>query len=300
MRVLSLFSGVGGFDLGLERAGMTIAATCEIDPRARQVLAEHFPSAKAHDTILNLDARPYRGAIDVVCGGFPCQDLSVAGRRSGLAGARSGLFHEACRVIRESTPRWVVIENVPDLLSSNGGRDMLAVLSRLAELGYVGAYRVLDSQHFGVPQRRRRVFIVGHIAGPESGRAAQVLLEPEGLPGHTQEAEGAKKDHPGGAGGGAGGGGARAGRVTGTLAASDVRGCSGNELDFCIPVAASGINGVRYLTPVECERLQGFPDGWTEGFPKTVRYRMMGNAVTVNVAEWIGKRIMAAEGNANG
>src|SRR5690606_35986875 len=115
--------------------------------------------------------------VDLVCGGFPCQDLSVAGRRAGLAGARSGLWWEFHRILAGLRPRWVVIENVPGLLSSNGGRDMGTLLRSLGDLGYGWAYRELDAQWFGLAQRRKRVFIVGRLgdaAGP-----AQVLFEPE-------------------------------------------------------------------------------------------------------------------------
>ena len=181
MRVGSLFSGIGGFDLGLERAGMEVRWQCEIDKAARSVLRRHFPDATLYDDVTTFggDVEP----IDLVCGGFPCQDLSVAGRRAGLAGKRSGLFYEFMRVVDEIAPAWVLIENVPGLLSSNGGRDMGAVLGTLGELGYGWAYRVLDAQYFGVAQRRRRVFIVGCLG--DSARAAQVLFEPESLPGDT-------------------------------------------------------------------------------------------------------------------
>lgn len=178
LRFGSLFSGVGGFDMGLEAAGMTPAWQVEIEPRAASVLRYRWLNVDLHADVRDV-GRSNLAPVDVICGGFPCQDLSVAGKRRGLAGERSGLFYEFMRVVDALAPAWVLIENVPGLLSSNGGRDMGAVLGTLARLGYGWTYRCLDTQYFGPPQRRLRVFIVGRAGGfcpPE------VLLEPEGLP----------------------------------------------------------------------------------------------------------------------
>jgi len=370
LTVASFFAGIGGFDLGAERAGFTVTQHSEIDKNCVKHLSNKFPDAEQLGSVTDV----LRVAADVICGGFPCQDLSVAGKRGGLAGERSGLFYEIARVIASSKPRWLVLENVPGLLSSHGGRDMGIVLDTLAKLGYGVAYRVLDSQYFGVAQRRRRVFIVGSLG---SGRSAKVLFEREGLRGNPREER-------------------EAGEVAPTLFASGAgtsrTASAGSESEFCIPVAAgclqeldsrgpdpdtkpghllpvlrclecgevftdefgTGIGTpcpyecprcgeeerveivpdepvaqvqwasgggqvenptaqtlrsgaehnyqflrvgyhVRRLTPTECERLQGFPDGWTAGFADAVRYRMLGNAVTVNVAEWLFRRIAAVE-----
>jgi DNA (cytosine-5)-methyltransferase 1 len=199
MNVLSLFAGVGGFDLAAQRAGMTVVAHCEIDKAARAVLQRRFPDALTYDDVRTLDPDELRaaGAVpDLICGGFPCQDLSVAGRRAGLAGARSGLFFEIVRLAADLRPRWLVLENVPGLLSSNDGRDMGAVLGALGELGYGWAYRVLDAQHFGVPQRRRRVFIVGCLGDRRAPVA--ILLEPEGSDGNPAQGEQARSGVAGG------------------------------------------------------------------------------------------------------
>lgn len=177
LKVGSLFSGIGGFDLGLEQVGMDVIWQCEIDKACQSVLKQHFPKAELYDDVKQITKSSARGAVDVLVGGFPCQDLSVAGKRAGLAGERSGLWWEFARVIDELRPRWVVIENVPGLLSSDGGKDMAIIVSKLAELGYLGAYRILDSQYFGVAQRRRRVFIVGCLGNPTA--AAKVLFEQE-------------------------------------------------------------------------------------------------------------------------
>ena len=180
LTVGSLFSGIGGLDLGFERAGMTVAWQCEIDKAASTVLARHWPDVPNMGDVR--DVGHSTPSVDVVCGGFPCQDVSVAGRRAGLDGERSGLWHEFRRIVGDLRPRWVVVENVPGLLSSNGGRDFAVILRGLVECGYGVAWRVLDAQYFGVAQRRRRVFLVGSFG---NGRAAQVLFERESLPGDT-------------------------------------------------------------------------------------------------------------------
>ena len=120
MKLGSLFSGIGGLDLGFERAGFEVAFQCEIDPHARRVLAQHWPGVECYPDVSTLNRPP---AVDVLCGGFPCQDVSVAGRRAGLDGERSGLWFEFHRILSVALPRFCVIENVPGLLSSNGGKD---------------------------------------------------------------------------------------------------------------------------------------------------------------------------------
>lgn len=182
LRVGSLFSGIGCFDAGLERAGMRVVWQCEADEHARNVLRHHWPEMECYPDVTT--ARPVRGSADLIVGGSPCQDVSVAGRRAGLAGERSGLFWHFVRVVDDGRPTWLLFENVPGLLSSNGGRDFATVVRAFTELGYGLAWRILDAQWFGVAQRRRRVFIVG-CAGGRAGRAAQVLLEPACLCGDS-------------------------------------------------------------------------------------------------------------------
>lgn len=183
MRFGSLFSGVGGLDLGLERAGWRSVFHCEANAWRREVLQRRFPGRPVFD-----DVRALRGdelpRIDALVGGFPCQDLSVAGKRAGLAGERSGLFYEVARLANELKPEWLLLENVPGLLTSHGGADLEAVIATLDELGYVGGWRVLDAQNFGVPQRRRRVFLVGHRGNP--ARVAEALFECEGGTRHLE------------------------------------------------------------------------------------------------------------------
>lgn len=183
MKFVSLFAGVGGFDLGFERAGMTCVGQVEIDKKCMEVLRAHWPDVPKHDNVVTAkewaDGIGLTGTVDLVCGGFPCQDVSVAGKRAGLAGERTGLFWDALSFATHVQAKWVVLENVPGLLSSNEGRDFGVVITAMADAGYRHVeWRVLDSQFFGVPQRRRRVFIVASVAAP-SGRA--VFVESEGL-----------------------------------------------------------------------------------------------------------------------
>lgn len=203
--VASLFAGIGGFDLAALRAGANILWSAEIDPDARAVLAARFPSVTHLGDVREITPAT-APAPAVIVGGFPCQDVSVAGLRAGLAGNRSGLFWEIVRLLDDFRPRWVVLENVPGLLSSNGGRDMGAVVGALAQRGYGWAYRVLDARFFGVPQRRRRVFIVGCLG--DAASSVRVLFESEGVRRDTAAGDSAGPDPatpsangPGGPGG---------------------------------------------------------------------------------------------------
>ena len=340
MKYGSLFSGIGGFDLAFDRAGMECAWQCEIDKQAGEVLAHHWPNVKNIGDVRNVGRNTVE-YVDLICGGFPCQDVSFAGKRAGLAGKRSGLWFEFARIIDELKPGWVVIENVPGLLSSNRGQDFAVIIQRLAECGYGVAWRVLDAQYFGVPQRRRRVFIVGSLG---SGCAAEVLFECESVCRDIEKGGAGRETdtgtftmRAGKEGGGKGYLGADglslplcgqsvyavdarqttvSGEITSTLQAS--AGHHGYSFNAAPLVMAHGqanaeiVEGsspsltcnheapivfgtsIRRLTPLECERLQGFPDGWTAGQSDAARYRQLGNAVAVPVVEWIGKRIMEA------
>lgn len=342
MNVLDTFTGIGAFSLAFERAGATIIAHSEIDKNRQALLAQRFPYTPQLGNIRNVTNKTIPDSVDVITGGTPCQDLSIAGRGQGLAGKKSGLWFEYIRAIAELKPKWVVWENVPNALSSNGGRDFAVILSGLAKCGYSVAWRVLDSKYFGVPQRRRRLFLVGHSA---SGRAAQVLFEPNSSAGNFNTRPKTWEIDT---------------QVAGTLSKSASRTArtgNGNELDMLVyqyqsfgnykpsdivstmrkgqrsdstdlviqqPIAfkwqaggyaagsmAAGNTSptlskthtiavkdrqlVRRLTPLECERLQAFPDNWTAGFSDTVRYQMLGDSITVTVAEWIAQRLINAD-----
>ena len=184
MTGVSLFAGIGGFDLAMQRQGVRVVASVEIDKNCNKVLAQHFPNTKQFNDITEVKGSdlieagftPDRG---IITGGFPCQDVSVAGKRAGLAGARSGLFWEAARIVEEAQSEYFILENVPGLLSSNKGADFGVVIGTMADLGYSVGWRVLDAQYFGVPQRRKRVFIVGRRSS-ERG-IAEILFKSEGL-----------------------------------------------------------------------------------------------------------------------
>lgn len=175
MRFGSLFSGIGGFDLGFEQAGLSCSWQVEIDGDCNRVLEKHWSGVEKHDDVRSVGQLE---PVDIICGGFPCQDLSVAGQRKGLAGERSGLWFEFLRIVGLNKPRWVVIENVPGLLSSDEHRDFAAILRGLVECGYCIAWRVCDAQFYGVAQRRRRVFIVGSLG---DGSCAEILFESESV-----------------------------------------------------------------------------------------------------------------------
>jgi DNA (cytosine-5)-methyltransferase 1 len=440
LTAISLFAGVGGFDLAFQRAGVKVTAAVEIDKKCREVLALQFPETKLFDDVKEVTGEQLRatGFIPergIIAGGFPCQDLSIAGLRRGLDGSRSGLFHEIIRLADELKPQFLILENVGGLLSSQRGKDMGIVITALVERGYGVCWRVLDSQNFGVPQRRRRVFIVASLG--DHRRPAEILFERES--GFWDIEAGRKKrkatsnsversfgvnsfqkskraqtvdddeswveseivptlnvfdsgdsrtttvvtQEPkllrmrGGKDGGGKGAlvsenksltiatgndqtlflfeGNRVGDprvhenvspsvlarwgtggnnvptlaqrqshseyvlddVTSTITtheqkqfsdlvidepkAFDTYNHSVNEMSQTIRTGAAGHDHigtvwkdsiVRRLTPKECERLQGFPDDWTASQADSSRYKMMGNAVTVPVVEWIINRMV--------
>lgn len=172
---ISLFSGVGGFDLGLERASMQCVAQVEINKAARGVLATHYPHVERLEDVTTANRTNLPWA-DVICGGFPCQDVSVAGHRAGFEGARSGLWHEFARIIGDVKPRWVVVENVAGLLSVNAGRDFGRILSDLSESGFDATWQVLRASDVGAPHKRERIFLVANRDGKRIERFWQKPL----------------------------------------------------------------------------------------------------------------------------
>ena len=241
MKHASFFSGVGGLDLGFERAGIETVSVSEIDPYACAVLAERFPDAPNLGDIVKLAEQELGGfngkveiagrlqpddgrhsavnqisqvgrrshwdglsdwrTADIWSGGFPCQDLSVAGKRAGFAGKRSSLAFTFLDLVEQRRPRWLVLENVPGLFSSNNGADFGRLLYEMEQLGYGVSWRTLDARYFGVAQRRRRVFLVASL---ESDRAGEVLLECEGCERHPSpsqpQRQGAASGAPDGSG----------------------------------------------------------------------------------------------------
>ena len=206
MKVLSLFSGVGGFDLGLEQAGMETVFQCEYDKQCLTVLEKHWPQVPRWTDVTTLTGKhilEHAPVIDVIAWGSPCQDLSVAGKRGGLEGSRSGLFHEGMRIIKElreltngQYPRISIWENVVGALNSNRGADFGVILDEMAEAGaLVIEWAVLDAQHFGVPQRRRRVFVTAIFDSATASRCPNPLLPvAQGVRGDTKTRKQARQD----------------------------------------------------------------------------------------------------------
>jgi DNA (cytosine-5)-methyltransferase 1 len=286
----SFFTGIGGFDLGFEQAGISPAYHCEIDKFCNSVLCRHWdklPRAKDVKTV-NANELP---ETEVWCGGFPCQDVSVARGwlgREGLRGKHSGLFYPFFDLVKIRTPQVVVIENVTGLLNSHDGQDFRIILQSFNNLGYAVAWRVMNTQYFGVPQSRPRVFMCAWLGNPQS--ACYALYEPSGaaFPENQRQgfliADACPQT------------GAVVSRVAYCLAATSGR-HTGTDWSRSY---VSYHDKVRRLTPAEYERLQGFPTGWTlpeDSFPgsedeiDTLRYQALGNAVSVPVVQWIGERI---------
>lgn len=288
----SFFTGIGGFDLGFERAGITPVFQCEIDEFCKDVLEQHWPNLKRFDDVRDIEASSIPDA-QVWCGGFPCQDLSVARgclRRDGLKGENSGLFYPFANLVRERLPKIVVMENVTGLLNSHNGQDFAILLYTFERLGYGVAWRTLNTRYFGVPQSRPRVFICAWAGSAVS--AYHVLFE------------GGQQSSP------------EKPRL-GFLRESqcEVTGARVPEIAFCLAATSGRHTGtdwsrsyvsydseVRRLTPRECEKIQGFPADWTLPYTDgcnpqspdldSPRYKAVGNAVSVPVVHWIGERVV--------
>jgi len=295
VRYLSVCSGIEAATVAWHHLGWTPVAFSEIEKFPSAVLSHHYPH------IPNVgDMTKYKewdiGAIDLLVGGTPCQSFSVAGLRKGLEDPRGNLALVYCGILNHYRPTWFVWENVPGVLSSAGGRDFGSFLGAVAQLGYGFAYRVLDAQYWGVAQRRKRVFVVGYLG--DWRPAAAVLFESKSLSRDTKPSRKEGQD------------------TSLCLTTGSSQRCDA-EPETMIPIAfhatqdpisssvspALGSNmyagvhtqmAVRRLTPVECERLQGFPDNYTnirENCPDGPRYKALGNSMAVPVMRWIGERI---------
>ena len=366
MRYISLFSGIEAASCAWEPLGWEPIAFSEIDKFPSAVLQNHYPEVPNLGDITKIDWSTYVGSADIVVGGSPCQSFSVAGSRTGLAGA-SGLMWEYIRAVRELRPQWFVWENVPGALSSSHGEDFRCLLESMDDLGYGLAWRVLDAQFFGVAQRRRRVFVVGHLGDQ---RAAEVLFERESLQWDSASSREKRKVLARGTQNSArtagfdwnqgakarslaisdelsptlktdhtpaiycatdsGSNAAVERDMAPTLTAHDAKSSSyvsvpstlqirsgkagggkgalvAEDMSATLPTGVQqtlfpGNGSVRRLTPVECERLQGFPDDWTDipyrgkpQAPDSARYKALGNSMAVPVMRWIGRRIKEVE-----
>lgn len=282
MNVVGLFAGIGGIELGLEAAGHRATLICEIDPAARAVLAAKFPHLKLHDDIRTLAALPKN--TELVAAGFPCQDISQAGTTKGLAGKNSGLVNEVFRLLDKADVPNVLLENVSFILALNRGHAMRHLTAELERRGYRWAYRVIDSQAFGLPQRRQRMFLL----------ASRVYEPFELLLRDSVEPKEPTDWH---------------GRACGFYWTEGVRGLGwavdgvptvkgGSTVGIASPPAIWMPDG-RIVTPDirDAERMQGFAAGWTEPALEVARrgfrWKLVGNAVSVPAAEWIGRQLLA-------
>ena len=266
----SVCSGIEAATVAWEPLGWKPAWFSEIEPFPNSVLKYRYPDIPNLGDMTKIYDQIKKNEINLLVGGTPCQSFSLEGNREGLDDHRGNLALEFCKLADKAQPRWVVWENVPGVLSSGQGRDFGAVLGQLAQFGYGIAYRVLDAQYFGVPQRRRRVFVVGHRG--DWRPAAQVLFERACFEGNHQKSQKSE------------------GRIASTIKAGYFK--CWNDLANVANLCDAGKFG-RRLTPLECERLQGFPDNYTN-VPKasnTDRYKAVGNSMAVPVMRWIGERI---------
>jgi DNA (cytosine-5)-methyltransferase 1 len=281
LSVAGLFAGIGGVECGLQRGGHETKLLCEYWEPAKQVLKRRFPDVELHGDVRSLEELP---AVDLVAGGFPCTDLSQAGRTAGIAGSQSGLVSEVFRLVERGRPDWLVLENVRNMLPLDRGRAMDVLTYELERLGYAWAYRVVDSRFAGVPQRRQRVLVVAsRVADPRHVLLADDAGEPtksywrddafgfywtEGLRGlgWAQDAVPTLKG----------------GSTVGIPSPPGV----------WLPDAQPGR---RLVTPTidDAEAMQGFRRGWTAGVKGRAgtRWKLVGNAVTVGVSAWLGRRL---------
>jgi DNA (cytosine-5)-methyltransferase 1 len=282
LAVAGLFAGIGGVEEGLRRAGHSCALLCEIDDGAVRVLRSHYPDVPLHGDVRTLRDLPQ---VDLVAAGFPCQDLSQAGRTAGIAGPASGLVSEVFRLVRRSQPRWLLLENVPFMLALDAGRAMEYLTNSLRRLGYSWAYRVVDSRSFGLPQRRRRVLL---LASASEDPRDVMLADEAGTPAPTAGdppaygfywTEGLK------------------GLGWAANAVPTLKG--GSTVGIPSPPAIWFPEDGRVGTPDvrDAERLQGFPVDWTASAAsksaKNPRWKLVGNAVSVPLATWVGRRLRA-------
>lgn len=272
IRYFSMFSGIGGFELGIEQAAKNLSLTTEcvgyseIDKHAIATYERHFNHDNYGDaTTIDPAALP---EFDLLVGGFPCQAFSIAGKRLGFDETRGTLFFDIARVLRTKQPQYFILENVKGLISHNKGQTLRTILRTLDELGYDVQWQVLNSKDYGVPQSRERLYLVGNLGGTPRPK-----VFPAPRPSNPYTTVGKSTETA----------------VARTLTAGGNSG--GNHSGMTIIRTPQGD---RRLTPVEFERLQGFPDNWTVG-SDTQRYKQCGNAVTVNVVRYVAERLLKQE-----
>jgi len=281
MKCVGLFAGIGGIELGMHSAGFQPELLCEILPEAQAVLREHFPGVDIFSDVKAIGSIP--SDTDLLCAGFPCQDLSSSGQKQGIAGVRSSLVGEVFRLLEQGSCGWVLLENVKFMLHLGGGQAMTNITRALEGLGYRWAYRVMNSQNFGVPQRRERVYL---LASRSMSPAGVLFREPVDVspminkPVDTSRHIGFYWTE---------------GTYSTGLADDALPPLKGGST-IGIPSAPaimtpSGLVGTPDIR--DAERLQGFAENWTSPAEQVVkpslRWKLVGNAVTVNVCQWIAE-----------
>lgn len=271
LRCFSMFSGIGGGELGIEQAAAAHGVPVEwigyseIEKNAIKVYERHWPEHVNYGDAALIDPDGLAG-FDLLIAGFPCQPFSVAGQRRGFADTRGTLFFDIARILERKRPRHFILENVKGLLSHDGGRTFRVIIEALDELGYLVEWQVLNSKNHGVPQSRERVYIVGHLGG-RAGRTVFPFAG-QGNP-YTTVGESTETT------------------VARTLTAGGHS--AGNHSGMTIIRCPEGD---RRLTRIECERLQGFPDNHTEVSSDSQSFKQTGNAMTVNVVEAVAYRLL--------
>ena len=261
-----MFSGIGGFELGIQQSDINteLVGYAEIDKYAISIFEKQFTGVTNYGDATTIE--PWRiPDFDLLVGGFPCQAFSIAGKQQGFSDTRGTLFFDIARICAEKRPRYLVLENVKGLLSHDNGQTFQTILRVLADLGYRVEWQVLNSKNFGVPQNRERVFIVGH---PGGGSSRKIFP----LTGANPESSLITGEN-----------------ISYALDANYYKGT--NTLSKSRRQLHMDQSRIRRLTPTECERLQGFPDGWTKGLSDTQRYKTLGNAVTTTVVKEIFNKL---------
>ena len=336
MTYLSVCSGIEAATVAWEPIGFKPIGFAEIEPFPCELLKQKYPSVKNYGDITQYENWNI-GQFDILVGGTPCQSFSIAGKRGGTDDIRGQLMYSYLGIVGKYKPNWIVWENVPGVLSSGKGLDFASFLAGLEKCGYGWAYRVLDAQYFGVPQRRRRVFVVGHI-DYRTYLATKVLFEPESMSRDFKKGSKIQKEATAIIGKGVDysrrGGNykyhidkkastlrnsaspdcfdlvlASGKKNIGTLLANCGKSLwQNNQEAFTGDFFVIAGKNIRRLTPLECERLQGFPDNYTQiewkGKPKdqcpdSHRYKAIGNSMAVPVMRWIGERIKRIEEEKN-
>lgn len=290
MNTVGLFAGIGGIEHGLAEGGMKIVQLCEIMPEARCVLHHHYPDIQIDEDVTKLmDLAP----SDLLAGGFPCQDLSIAGNKQGITGKQSSLVNEIFRLLENNRhPNFVLIENVANIISLRKGEAIDLITTKLTKFGYEWAYRLVDPRSFGIPQRRPRfIFLASNIMHPKdvlfpAEEDIHVIIEEK--PGNVFEGVGAYGFYW------------TEGKIGIGWAKDSIPPLKcGSSLGLPSSPAIWDVNKSFFGTPTveDAERLQGFPENWTNvlkenGFKDNKRWKLLGNAVNTSVSNWIGSRLV--------